>query len=71
MVFLWLTMLLVAMPTLILLILNVPQLQSLANSAFVLLWALLLLAPALAILTLVYLKATPATERRQTVPGSP
>jgi hypothetical protein len=67
-VFLLLTMLLVAAPTLILIILNVPVFQSMVNSSFLLLWAVFLLPPALALLTLVYLKATATRERGQTAP---
>jgi hypothetical protein len=61
-------MLLVAMPSLILLILNVPLVQPMVNSTFLLLWAVFILPPALALLTFVYRSAT---EQSQTAPGSP
>ena len=65
-VFLWLTMLLVAAPTLILLILNVPQFRSMVNSSFVLLWGVFLLPPTMALLTLIYLRVAAPMEHGQT-----
>lgn len=69
-VFLWLTMLLVAAPTLILLILNVPHFQSMVNSSFVLLWGAFLLPPTLALFTLIYLRVVAPMEHDQTASGA-
>jgi len=68
-VFLWLTMLLVAAPVLVLVILNAPPFQSMVNSGFALMWAVFLLPPALGLLALIYLRVTVA-EQSQAVPGS-
>jgi hypothetical protein len=63
-------MLLVPAPTFILVIFNVPRFQFMAQSSFVFVWVVFLLPPALALRTLVYLRATAAMEQGQTVLGS-
>jgi len=70
-VFLALTMSIAAAPSLILIILNVPLFQSIVNTIYSLVRAALILPPALAILTFIYLLAFAGTERGQTDPVSP
>jgi len=63
-------MLVVAAPTLILVISNTPLYESLAGNIFPLLWAALILPPVLALVTLIYLLAAATTARDQTVPDA-
>jgi uncharacterized membrane-anchored protein len=67
--FLALTLSIVTAPTLMLVILNAPLSPSLVNRLLpMLVWAVLILTPALAILALVYLRVTEATGESQSVP---
>jgi predicted nuclease with RNAse H fold len=69
--FLALTVLVVAAPTILLLNANAPSFGFTHQDDSLLLWAVSLLPPALAILTFIYLRALAVMERGQTIPLSP